>query len=88
MSDVELDCGIAKARIDSWLDDELALACEGDRRVFSFKGERCVVSTRELERRSYGPIKLDRTGLAVEGQDGAVEEFMRLFTLRFMSVGG
>lgn len=88
MSDVELDCGIAKARIDSWLDDELELTCEGDRRVFSFRGERCVVSTRELERRLCGPIKLDRTGLAVDGQDKAVEEFMRLFTLRFMSAGG
>ena len=88
MSDMELDCGIAKARIDEWLDDELALPCGGGRRIFRFEGESCVVSTRELEGRSYGPYTLDRTGLEVTGQDNAVEEFMRLFTLRFISAGG
>ena len=88
MSDVELDCGIAKARIDEWLDDELELPCEGGRRIFRFEGESCAVSTHELEGRSYGPYTLDRTGLEVTGQDNAVEEFMRLFTLRFISAGG
>lgn len=85
---MELDCGIAKARIDGWLDDELALPCEGGRRIFFFEGESCVVSTRTLAGRSYGPYVLDRTGLEVDGQVGAVEEFMRRFTLRFMSAGG
>ena len=85
---MELDCGIAKARIDAWLDDELGLAREGERRSFRFRGEACAVATAALEGRSLGAIELERTSLKVEGDPQAVEEFMRLFTLRFMSAGG
>ncbi len=81
---MELDCGIAKARIDAWLDDELCL--EG--RVFNCEGKTCTVATAALESRPLGAIKLERTSLHVEGEPQAVEEFMRLFTLRFMSAGG
>ena len=81
---MELDCGIAKARIDAWLDEELGL--EG--RAFHFEGESCAVETAALESRPLGAIELERTSLRVEGGSQAVEEFMRLFTLRFMSAGG
>ena len=81
---MELDCGIAKARIDTWLDDELGL--EG--RVFHFDGQSCDVATTALESRPLGAIELERTSLQVEGDLQAIEEFMRLFTLRFMSAGG
>ena len=83
-SAVELDCGIAKSRIDAWLDRELGL--EG--RVFHFEGESCAVSTSLLESRPFGTIELERTCLKVEGDAGAIDEFMRLFTLRFASAGG
>ena len=85
---MELDCGIAKRRIDAWLDDELVLDCDGECRVFRFAGEACVVSTHALEGRPLGSIELERTNLCVEGDTQAVEEFMRLFTLRFVSAGG
>ena len=81
---MELDCGIAKTRIDAWLDDELGL--KG--RVFRFEGEACTIATAALESRPLGAIKLERTSLQVEGDPRAIEEFMRLFTFRFMSAGG
>ena len=85
---MELDCGIAKARIDAWLDDELGLPCEDGRRVFHFEGESCAVMTTALESRPLGAIEIERTSLQVEGDPRAVEELMRLFTLRFVSAGG
>ena len=85
---MELDCGIAKARIDAWLDDELNLPCEGTRHVFRFEGTMCVVATATLEGRPLGAIELERTSLQIEGDPQAGEEFMRLFTLRFASAGG
>jgi len=85
---MELDCGIAKARIDAWLEDELRLAFEGDRWVFCFEEEMCHIATPPLESRPLGAIEIERTALQVEGDSRAVEEFMRLFTLRFVSAGG
>ena len=86
---MELDCGIRKERIDTWLDDELRLerGC-GDAWVFRFEKAECQVETAALESRPLGTIELERTKVVVDGDDAAVDEFMRLFTLRFVSAGG
>lgn len=85
---MELDCGIRRGRIVGWLRDELALACEGGAWTFVHGGSTCRVSTEELGNRELGKVSLDRTALRVEGDQQAVDEFMRLFTLRFISAGG
>ena len=85
---MKLDCGIQKARIDAWLADELALAYADGRWLFHCNGATCSVATVELENRVLGAFSLERTELRAEGGPVAIEEFMRLFTLRFMSAGG
>lgn len=48
----------------------------------------CMVTLTPLENRSVGKVTLERTHLRVEGTQEAVDSFMRLFTLRFISAGG
>ena len=85
---IDLDCGIAYGRIASWLDDELALPCEGGCWLFEVAGAACSVSLEPLEPRTLGAVSLERSHLVADGAPGAVDEFERLFTLRFMSAGG
>ena len=85
---IDLDCGIAYKRIAHWLDDELALKREGGCWLFEFAGALCEVSLSPLEPRALGAVELERSHLVVEGASDAVDEFDRLFTLRFMSAGG
>ena len=61
-----------------------------DARSYEFPtGETCcMVTLTPLENRSVGKVTLERTHLRVEGTKEAVDSFMRLFTLRFISAGG
>ena len=85
---MELDCGIARKRITDWLNDELALAREGRTWLFAAGVGTCCITAEKLESRKLGAVDLERTSVRVEGDELAVEAFMHLFTLRFMSAGG
>lgn len=85
---MKLDCGIGKARIDNWLAGELALERIEGCWVFTCDGAVCRIATAPLAARSLGPVKLERTDLTVEGDEAAIEAFMHLFTLQFISAGG
>lgn len=86
---MELDCGIPERRIVSWLGDELALAREGDRWTFADPaGNACSICTRQLENRTLGIVSIERTLVTVTGNACAIDEFYRLFTLKFISAGG
>ena len=86
---MELDCGIPERRIIAWLDTELALARSSTCWTFvGASGESCRITTRELERRSLGAVSIERTFVAIYGDPDAIDEFYRLFTLRFISAGG
>lgn len=85
---MELDCGIQYGRIATWLDAELCLPREGEDWVFACDGATCRVSASPLECRAIGGIELERTLLAACGEQGAIDAFRRLFTLRFVSAGG
>ena len=85
----DLDCGIAPARIFAWLQDELALSQDpGGAYIFECAGQRCSATATPLGKSVSGGIALERTRLVMEGSAQAVDELMRLFTLRFMSAGG
>lgn len=85
----ELDCGIAMRRIAGWLKDELCLSsAESGRYLFTNNNATCSVHIAPLENRSFGTLELERTHMRIEGDLLAVEAFMRLFTLRFISAGG
>ena len=86
---LELDCGIAPARILSWLEDELGLTQdESGAYVFESKGLICTATVVPLGKSGRGHFALDRTQLTMSGSEPAVEAFNRLFTLRFLSAGG
>ena len=85
---MELDCGIRSERITSWLGDELSLPHEGEMWGFHHAGGTCHVSASPLPARTLGTVSLERTLVSFSGDLVAVEEFSRLFTLRFMSAGG
>ena len=88
---ISLDCGIAYARIESWLETELPTTVatgEDGSWIFEASGETCRIRIEPLQPRTYGPIALERTLLTVDGAKPAVDEFQRLFTLRFCSAGG
>ena len=86
---MQLDCGIREERIVAWLSGELALPRRDDATwVFTCADGCCRVSTSPLPARALGALSLDRTLLAIEGDPPAIEELMRLFTLRFISAGG
>ena len=85
---LDLDCGIAIARLAGWLDDELALLHEGERYVFHQGKCACNVTLARLENRTVGLLDLERTRLVAQGDAEAVDVFESLFTLRFMSAGG
>ncbi len=94
---LDLDCGIAYARIAAWLDDELALPRESGSWVFheanqptrpEHTGQTCRVSLEPLESRAFRNVSIERARLVAEGDAGALESFEKLFTLRFISAGG
>ena len=85
---MRLDCGIQLARIKAWLDDELVLACADDVWTFVHDDSSCRITLTPLESRELGRVSIERTELTVEGSGKAQDEFMRLFTLRFISAGG
>ena len=86
---LDLDCGIASARILSWLEDELALSQDSPGAyVYESDGQTCTVEATPLGRDYSRPFALERTQLVIVGPEGAVDAFMRLFTLRFISAGG
>ena len=86
---LELDCGIAPARILSWLEDELKLAQdESGAYVFENEGRICTAVVAPLGKSGRGHFALERTQLIISGSESAVEAFNRLFTLRFLSAGG
>lgn len=85
---MELDCGIRRARITAWLDDELALARVDGRWVFEEGGHTCAIALSPLENRVLGKLDLERTLVAIEGDRAAVDAFYRMFFLQFISAGG
>ena len=93
---MDLDCGIPRARIVAWLDNELALPAvpsvpvEQGRWIFRAAdgGETCRIALEPLGERTLGGLSLERTRLRADGDEGAVAAFARLFTLRFASAGG
>ena len=88
MRELDLDCGIAYERIATWLASELALPKSGPAWVFEHASRSCTVELCELEPRMLRTLSLERCRLIARGDDAAVEEFERLFTLRFVSAGG
>ena len=86
---ITLDCGIAYARLETWLVDELALASSDDGTwLFEHGDAACAVTLSHLENRTLGTFALERTKVSVGGDAAAVAAFMKLFTLRFISAGG
>ena len=85
---LDLDCGIAYRRLEAWLDAELRLQREGGLWVFAWEEVSCRVSLERLDSHAFGPVALERTRLLARGDEVALQEFQRLFTLRFMSAGG
>ena len=86
---MELDCGIPERRIVTWLDDELALARAAGCWTFTAdSGASCRIATQELERRPLGAVFIERTLVTITGDADAINDFYRLFTLRFISAGG
>ena len=86
---LDLDCGIAPARILPWLEDELALSRDaGGAYVYESDGQTCTIEVTPMGRDFSRPFALERTRLVITGTEEAVDAFMRLFTLRFISAGG
>ena len=85
---IDLDCGIAYARIATWLDDELALPRDESRWVFHDAGKTCRISLELLENRMFRHVSIERTRLVAEGDAEVLASFEKLFTLRFISAGG
>lgn len=77
-----------------WLDGELALPRDANG-SWTFSGSAadcgaaaCQVAVQALPERRLGSVALPRTSVEIEGDEAACEEFLRLFTLRFVSAGG
>ena len=85
---LDLDCGISHTRIESWLDDELALPRDGRGWVFALGNQLCRIEVDQLESRVFGAIALERSRLKAMGDAEALAAFEKLFTLRFISAGG
>ena len=85
---MEIDCGISRARLSAWLDDELRLESSGGRWTFACGDGTCQVTLSPLEDRPLGGVSIERTLLSAEGDKAAEAEFKRLFTFRFASAGG
>ena len=85
---MQYDCGISMARLASWLDEELRLDREGDSWAFNQGVATCRVTLKPLENRPLGSYSIERTMLSAEGDEAALAEFERIFTLRFASAGG
>lgn len=89
-----LDCGVERNRLVSWLDEELALP-QGEDGSWTFSNSAagceaatCRITVKPLPKRRLGSVALPRTSVGIEGDEAACEEFLRLFTLRFVSAGG
>ena len=85
---MDLDCGIAISRLEAWLCNELALPMDCSNWVFEYRGASCRIGIAPLEPRTLGTVSIERCNLIAEGDAVALDEFERLFTLRFMSAGG
>ena len=85
---IDLDCGIACARIEGWLRDELALERDGATWRYPTPHGSCNVTATPLEGRPLATLRLPRTHLVATGDDEALDAFDKAFTLRFMSAGG
>ena len=85
---MKLDCGIAHRRIASWLEGELSLDWENGAWTYAVADAACQVTATPLPSREFGNIALERTLVTINGDSEAIEEFYRLFTLRFISAGG
>ena len=85
---LDLDCGIAYSRIETWLRSELALSILDGSWLFEHGGAICRIRIAPLDPRSLGHVSIERCALHAEGDAAAVAEFEHLFTLRFMSAGG
>ena len=85
---IDLDCGIAYARIEGWLQLELGLDRENGAWLYRACGCTCRIELHKLASRSIGLLDLERTRLTAFGDAEALEAFQKLFTLRFMSAGG
>ena len=85
---LDLDCGIATARITQWLDDELCLPRIHGAWVFSDQGRICRIEAIPLASRMLGQVAIERTHLVAHGDSEALSSFYKLFTLRFISAGG
>ena len=85
---LDLDCGIAYARIAAWLETELRVPYVEGAWLFTSDGCACRVQIEPLESRPLGSVKLERTRLRASGDPEALARFGRLFTLRFVSAGG
>lgn len=100
MAGMDLDCGIRRARLESWLADELGLPFERGAWKFTANDSdesggvskaaeaTCRVRLSPLEARTLGSFTLERTRLTAEGDARAIAYLQQLFTLRFMSAGG
>ena len=85
---MELDCGIPRARIVGWLDDELMLPIENRHWIFRADSGSCRISLEPLADQTLGGLSLERTCLRADGDIDAIEAFRHLFILRFASAGG
>ncbi|MBQ9004592.1 MAG: hypothetical protein IJ087_22370 [Eggerthellaceae bacterium] len=85
---MELDCGIPRARLVAWLDDELALDRTEDAWRFSCEAGPCTIALAPLAPRRLGTLEFERTSIVLSGDRDAIESFLHLFTLRFASAGG
>ena len=85
---LDLDCGIAYARIAAWLEDELSLPSEQDCWSYAIEGHVCHIALEPLENRRLGQVCLERARLTARGAPEALAAFEKLFTLRFISAGG
>lgn len=85
----QLDCGIDYARLRAWLDGSLALK-RGEDGLWRFEYESsvCEIGLEKLDDRPLGTISLPRTQLSIAGDNRSVAQFIKLFTLQFLSSGG
>jgi len=85
---LNFDCGIAYARFEVWLRDELALHFDGTCWLFPTPHGVCHVRISPLESRKLGAVQLERCRLVATGDAEALAVFNKTFTLRSISAGG
>lgn len=85
---LDFDCGIAYARLETWLRDELRLSFDGSSWLYPTEVGPCAVQIEPLESRPLGIVQLERSRLFASGGEDALALFNKAFTLRFVSAGG